>query len=628
MGILDKIFGKSERKNKEDKLVLFVNLFMNLAGADGERSKEEGDYIIDYVSRYSSEITNEKWMEIVSKAESLGDNAMGMAIELDQNEKIKLVEELIGLAGSDGHFHGAEFSWIMVFSETIGLDSKIVQDEILKNHEIDMDEFDKSLREIENRLEDTVGEKIDLTESENLTDTRDNQKELVSELIKPILDIVKLHVDMEKVEEERNNYIEKLTSRKQMDGVIDSEIRSKYLILDKELNLKKQEVLYNELIFLVSFHPQFLPSALNDFAYNQFIQKKYNEGLNSVALSIELHFFVMASTDDKIDEHYVSKLAGFLDTFSLGLYLKENYKDALKISNILIPLCPNDSCISEHLTNRGKSKLKLNDKEGAKLDFEKALEKDKDFEEARNLLQILKQSNEKDVFSKNDELENIGDYPKINSNTKKSTYDNEPIITEWTNSEKEEYLNNSRKVNTKLLYDLREEYYKLYDNNNNSEAIKKLTQIIEQIPVLKGQSLIAYTDPSDILNGILLEEIYFNRSQLYSQLNLIDDAKNDLIKAVNSNPGRKEPIIHHHLGSTMIQCGDFTSCIEHFNIAIEKDSEYYDSYYMRAVAYSSDESELTDINKAIDDLKKYLEHDPNDNAANNLLNILQQNSNT
>ena len=239
MGILDKIFGKSERKNKEDKLVLFVNLFMNLAGADGERSKEEGDYIIDYVSRYSSEITKEKWMEIVSKAESLGDKAMGMAIELDHNEKIKLVEELIGLAGSDGHFHGAEFSWIMVFSETIGLDSKIVQDEILKNHEIDMDEFNKSLREFENRLEDNIGEKIDLTESENLTDTKDNQ---------------------------------------------------------------------------------------------------------------------------------------------------------------------------------------------------------------------------------------------------------------------EEYLNNSRKVNTKLLYDLREDYYKLYDKNNYAEAIKKLTQSIEQIPVLNGQSVIAYTDPSDILN--------------------------------------------------------------------------------------------------------------------------------
>ena len=197
------------------------------------------------------------------------------------------------------------------------------------------------------------------------------------------------------------------------------------------------------------------------------------------------------------------------------------------------------------------------------------------------------------------------------------------IISEWTNSEKEEYLNQSSKVNTKLLYDLREEYFQLDDNENYPEAIKRLTQIIEQIPLLKGQSLIAYVDPSDMLNGILLEEIYFNRSQLYSELNYIEDAKNDLNKAVNSNPGRKEPIIHHHLGCTMIQCGDFTSCIEHFNIAIEKDPEYYHSYYMRAVAYSNDESELTDINKAIDDLKKYLEHDPDDVAALNLLNVLQ-----
>ena len=197
------------------------------------------------------------------------------------------------------------------------------------------------------------------------------------------------------------------------------------------------------------------------------------------------------------------------------------------------------------------------------------------------------------------------------------------IIAEWTNSEKKEYLNQSSKVNTKLLYDLREEYFQLDDNENYPEAIKRLTQIIEQIPLLKGQSLIAYVDPSDLINGILLEEIYFNRAQLYSKLNLIEEAKNDLIKAINSNPGRKEPIIHHHLGCAMIQCGDFTSCIEHFNIAIEKDAEYYDSYYMRAVAYSSDKSELTDINKAIDDLNKYLEHEPDDVAALFLLKVLQ-----
>jgi antitoxin component YwqK of YwqJK toxin-antitoxin module len=199
------------------------------------------------------------------------------------------------------------------------------------------------------------------------------------------------------------------------------------------------------------------------------------------------------------------------------------------------------------------------------------------------------------------------------------------IIAEWTNSEKEEYLNQSSKVNIKLLYDLREEYFQLYDNENYPEAIKRLTQIIEKIPLLKSQSFIAYTNPNDMLNGILLDEIYFNRSQLYLKLNLIEEAKNDLIKAIKSNPKRKEALYHHHLGCTIIECGDFTSCIEHFNIALEIDPENYNSYYMRAVAYCSDKSGLTDVNQAIDDLKKYLEYEPDDVAALNLLNVLQKN---
>ena len=111
----------------------------------------------------------------------------------------------------------------------------------------------------------------------------------------------------------------------------------------------------------------------------------------------------MGSSETNISESDAIPLAGYLDTFSLGLYLKGNYEDALKISNILISLSPNHNYSSEHLTNRGKSKLKLDDKEGAKLDFEKALEKDENFEEAKNSLQILNQSNEKDVVSKNEE---------------------------------------------------------------------------------------------------------------------------------------------------------------------------------------------------------------------------------
>lgn len=92
---------------------------------------------------------------------------------------------------------------------------------------------------------------------------------------------------------------------------------------------------------------------------------------------------------DEGSEIQKQKFAGCLDTFSHGLNLYGQFKDAVRISDISISLSPNDDHISEHYTNRGKSKLKLNDIEGAKLDFEKALEKDKDFEEAKSLLENI-----------------------------------------------------------------------------------------------------------------------------------------------------------------------------------------------------------------------------------------------
>jgi tetratricopeptide (TPR) repeat protein len=294
------------------------------------------------------------------------------------------------------------------------------------------------------------------------------------------------------------------------------------------------------------------------------------------------------------------------DTIALIYYHLKNYDEAIKYSNVSIEL---DESRSDHYVTRAKIYIKLKKTDLAKIDLNKAIELDEGDEEAKILSDSLESSLQNETLNShfNDLKENVQD---------------KAVVAEWTNSEFEEYLKQSNKVNTKLLYDLREEYFQLDENENYPEAIKRLTQIIEYIPVLKGQSLIAYVDPSDMLNGISLEEIYFNRSQLYSKLSLYYNAKNDLIKAVNSNPVRKEPIIHHHLGCTMIQCGDFTSCIEHFNIAIEKDPEYYDSYYMRAVAYSSESSELHDINQARKDLEIYLDKYPEDGAANKLLEII------
>ena len=44
---------------------------------------------------------------------------------------------------------------------------------------------------------------------------------------------------------------------------------------------------------------------------------------------------------------------------------------------------------------------------------------------------------------------------------------------------------------------------------------------------------------------------------------------------------------------------------------------------MRAVAYASDECEFNDRDKALSDVKKYLEFNPTDKVINNLLKILK-----
>jgi len=92
---------------------------------------------------------------------------------------------------------------------------------------------------------------------------------------------------------------------------------------------------------------------------------------------------------DEINDNFKDDVAAFLDTFGYGLYLKNEFESSIIIHDKSIELSPYHEGIAEHITNRGKSKLKLNDFEGAKLDFEKALEKDEDFEEAKSLLKSI-----------------------------------------------------------------------------------------------------------------------------------------------------------------------------------------------------------------------------------------------
>ena len=200
-----------------------------------------------------------------------------------------------------------------------------------------------------------------------------------------IMAIIELHVGLEIVIREFENYTEKFKENKELTESVRVELKNRFSVIDGEINLKTQEILFKEFIDIISPFPTFLMVGLNDFAYNQFEQAKYKEGLNLSAQSITL--LKLAFNEDM--ESQKQKLATYLDTFSYGLYLYGQFKDAVKISDISISLSPDDDYISEHYTNRGKSKLKLNDIEGAKLDFEKALEKDENFEEAKSLLESI-----------------------------------------------------------------------------------------------------------------------------------------------------------------------------------------------------------------------------------------------
>ena len=72
------------------------------------------------------------------------------------------------------------------------------------------------------------------------------------------------------------------------------------------------------------------------------------------------------------------------------MYLKEEYKDSVIIHDKSIELSPDCNVVAEHYTNRGKALLKLGNVKGAKKDFEKALEKDEKFEEAKKLIAEIK----------------------------------------------------------------------------------------------------------------------------------------------------------------------------------------------------------------------------------------------
>ena len=216
-------------------------------------------------------------------------------------------------------------------------------------------------------------------------------------------------------------------------------------------------------------------------------------------------------------------------------------------------------------------------------------------------------------------------------------------IAALVNYSKDEFiLMLSKNIEHLYLYEQTEDYYHYlsyvdifhagvdkFDNEEFEDAIELYDRFLLSInrnnllfgSLLEDRVYIeGYEDDAIVL---CIEDVYFNRGQCYSNLGQDAKALVDFKKALEINPDSTEPLIYHHTGCLMFKLGDHTNCIDYFDKAIELGGENsVDSYYMRAGAYLSDDCKNQNKNKAIQDLKKYLEYNPDDKSALNILSAI------
>lgn len=149
MGILDKIFGTSS--NEDDKYVIFMACSYGLAAADGEISDEESNFSGSYIANLPG-MTEKRYNSIRERFTRESKTAVEKAKDLKEDEKIELINFLIGVAMSDGYFHGAEANHIAMVGVLIGLDPVNIINHIATNYEIDENEMIDSMENMKQHL--------------------------------------------------------------------------------------------------------------------------------------------------------------------------------------------------------------------------------------------------------------------------------------------------------------------------------------------------------------------------------------------------------------------------------------------------------------------------------------------
>jgi tetratricopeptide (TPR) repeat protein len=178
------------------------------------------------------------------------------------------------------------------------------------------------------------------------------------------------------------------------------------------------------------------------------------------------------------------------------------------------------------------------------------------------------------------------------------------------------YQNQVPKADTKKLYNLNIKASEYISELKYDDAIKKYNEIIDLIPKTNfGMSGgVAYAIPEDIMNGVIMSDVYFKRGKCHYEVKNYELALKDFKNCIKESGGQNFDAFHI-IGLIKFTQGKILEALENFNKAISINNESYSTYYMRAICNASSDNPNRSFEKAISDVNEFLNNDPNDNAA-------------
>ena len=154
MNFFDRVFGESVSK-EDKKWAIYVAFSQGLSLADGEATDDEKLFVINYMKKNIKGLTESRWIKICDLSEKI--DLHDVLSKLTEKEKYELIYYFTELANADGYFHGAELAYIMFFAGSQGLDTEKILGYVLDNYKVDIDEFEKHLKEFKNKLTKGLG---------------------------------------------------------------------------------------------------------------------------------------------------------------------------------------------------------------------------------------------------------------------------------------------------------------------------------------------------------------------------------------------------------------------------------------------------------------------------------------